>query len=57
MARFIVEGIGFNDGQPFAQYEGNDRSEAEHQLDLVRRSSPRIAHRLVEVLKEVPASA
>lgn len=50
MSRFLVEGIGFNDGSPFTEFESDDLNEAREQLDIKAREEPRITHRLIEVI-------
>ena len=50
--RYLVEGIGFNDGSPFTEHETENLDEARTKLDEVARDSPRIGHRLIQVIEE-----
>jgi len=49
--KYIVEGIGYNDGKPHVCSEWNDIDWARISLDEHCSLHPRIAHRLVEVVE------
>lgn len=50
MAKYLVEGIGFNDGAPFTVYECGSLVEGITSLSKAVCEQPRIGHRLVRVI-------
>lgn len=51
--KFRVEGIGFNCGEPFEEWATGDIHEAYEKLDEYARKSPKIKHRLIQVISEI----